>query len=228
MSTMVGKPIIRIRYVPKLATKSIAEMLTTEQPVPEPAAPNPLPALDFAVQLDYSGNPVAGIPVPGSFLGISIEMSLSEAVIGRNASWLRPQFLNLMSTLKERGGPPVLRVGGNSQEKAYLVEDIGNGAHSTERQLFGPRTPTNTPTLLFTKAIFEAMRAVSDILDIHWYLGMPMNQTQPARLEIVEVAEPILGPFLRVRWITLILPYDSYAYASLSSAILDLASRERA
>jgi len=41
------------------------------------------------------------------------------------------------------------------------------------------------------------MRAVSDILDIHWILGLPMNQTSPARLEIAEVAEPILGPFLR-------------------------------
>jgi len=131
-----------------------------DQPVPEPDPPSPLPALDFPVQLDYGGNPTAGIPVPGSFLGISIEMSLSEAVIGRNASWIRPQFLNLMSTLKERGGAPVLRVGGNSQEKAYLVDEISGGAHSTERQLFGPRTPTNTPTLLFTQASTQTPLAV--------------------------------------------------------------------
>jgi len=40
------------------------------------------------------------------------------------------------------------------------------------------------------------MKAVSDLLGIHWYLGMPMNQTTPARLEIVETAEPILGEYL--------------------------------
>ena len=127
------------------------ELFTISQPVPDPPAPVPVPTLDFPVALDYGGSPVAGIPVKGSFLGISIEMSLTEAVIGRNASWLRPQFLNLMSTLKVRGGSPVLRAGGNSQEKAYLVDSIADGKHATERQLFGARTPTNTPTLLFTR-----------------------------------------------------------------------------
>jgi len=165
--------------------------------VPEPAAPNPLPLLDFPVALDYSGNPAgAGIPVKGSFMGISIEMSLAEAVIGRNKTWMRPQFLNLMSTLHERGGPPVLRCGGNSQEKAYLVDSIADGHHSTERQITGVRTPTNTPTLLYTRDMFESMREASDLLGIHWYLGLPMNQTAPARLEIAETAEPILGEYL--------------------------------
>jgi len=129
-------------------------------------------------------------------MGISIEMSLVEALVGRNKTWMRPQFLNLMSTLHERGGPPVLRCGGNSQEKAYLVDSIEDGHHSTERQTIGIRTPTNTPTLLYTKDIFEAMRAASDLLGIHWYLGLPMNQTSPARLEIAEVAEPMLGEYL--------------------------------
>jgi len=34
------------------------------------------------VPLDYDGDIVAGIPVKGSFLGVSIEMSLVEAVVG--------------------------------------------------------------------------------------------------------------------------------------------------
>ena len=38
---------------------------------------------------------------------------------------------------------------------------------------------------------------VSDLLDIHWYIGMPMNQSQPARLEVIEAAEPILGDFIK-------------------------------
>jgi len=101
-----------------------------------------------------------------------------------------------MSTLTQRGGPPVLRCGGNSQEKAYIVDSIADGHHSTERQLLGKRTPTNTPTLLYTKDIFDSMRTASDLLGIHWYLGLPMNQSEPARLEIAEVAEPVLGEYL--------------------------------
>ncbi|KAH7103897.1 hypothetical protein BKA62DRAFT_828089 [Auriculariales sp. MPI-PUGE-AT-0066] len=173
------------------------EAYNPTQPVTQVQRPDPVPQLDFGVTLDYSGSPVAGIPVPGSFLGISIEMSLAEAVIGPNATWIRPQFLNLMSTLKERGGNPVLRLGGNSQEKAYLVDEIDGGRHATERQLFGARTPTNTPTLLYTKGIFEAMREASDLLGIEWFIGLPMNQTTPARLDIAEVAQPILGDYLR-------------------------------
>jgi len=135
-------------------------------PVAVPPLPTPAPANDFTVTLDYSGTPTAGIPVPGAFLGISIEMSLAEAVIGPNASWVRPQFLNLMSTLVSRGGAPVLRVGGNSQEKAYLVDSLASGA-SSERHSIGPSSFTNTPTLVYTKGIVEAMRQASDLLGIH-------------------------------------------------------------
>ncbi|KAH7099881.1 hypothetical protein BKA62DRAFT_273394 [Auriculariales sp. MPI-PUGE-AT-0066] len=166
-------------------------------PVSEPAAPNPLPTLDFPVTLDYGGNPTAGKAVKGSFLGVSIELSLAEAVIGPNASWVRPQLLNLMSTLKERGGTPVLRLGGNSQEKAFIVDQIGDGSHAISREIDGVRTPTNTPRVVFTKGILEAMAEISRVLGVEWYLGMPMNQSQPARLEIVEAAEPILGDYLR-------------------------------
>ncbi|KAH7106564.1 hypothetical protein BKA62DRAFT_299249 [Auriculariales sp. MPI-PUGE-AT-0066] len=165
------------------------------QPVTEPALPTATQVLDFTVTLDYTGNPTAGIVVPGSFLGISIEMSLAEPIIGPNASWVRPQFLNLMSTLKDRGGSPVLRLGGNSQEKAYLVDSLPGGVASL-RESIGPSGFTNTPTLVYTKGIVEAMRQASDLLGITWFMGIPMNQTSPARLEIVEMAEPILGDYL--------------------------------
>ncbi|KAH7106403.1 hypothetical protein BKA62DRAFT_765954 [Auriculariales sp. MPI-PUGE-AT-0066] len=163
-----------------------------------PPLPTPAPTLDFPIALDYGGNPdgtVTGIEVAGSFLGVSIEMSLAEVLIGPNASWVWPQFLNLMSNLKERGGPPVLRLGGNSQEKAALVPELEKG-HSIKRQVIGPSSFTNTPTVLFTKGIMEAMKVASDLIGIHWFMGAPMNQTQPARLEIIEATEPILGDYL--------------------------------
>ncbi|KZV96759.1 hypothetical protein EXIGLDRAFT_765001 [Exidia glandulosa HHB12029] len=178
------------------------------QPLQDPPLPadNTVP-LDFNVQLDTTGNATgAGNSVPGSFLGISIEMSLAEAIIGPNSSWLRPQFLNLMSNVKERAGPPVLRVGGNTQEKAILVDSLNGGA-ATKKVAIGPTSFTNTPTLIFTLGILEAMRAASDILGIQWFLGIPMNPylisdyqrpscRDPPRLEIVEKGESIFGDYL--------------------------------
>ena len=98
-----------------------------------------------------------------------------------------------MSTLHERGGPPVLRIGGNSQEKAYIVDSIEEGRHSTHCDAAGA---TYSPSLLYTKDIFVAMRTASDLLGINWILGLPMNQTEPARLQVAEAAEPALGDSL--------------------------------
>ena len=42
--------------------------------------PNPAPPLDFQITLDTGGNPQAGIELEGSYMGISIEMSLAEAI----------------------------------------------------------------------------------------------------------------------------------------------------
>ncbi|EJD52125.1 hypothetical protein AURDEDRAFT_111590 [Auricularia subglabra TFB-10046 SS5] len=161
----------------------------------DPPLPNPAPPLDFEITPDTSGNPQAGIQVEGSFLGISIELSLAEAVIGPNSSWLRPQFLNLMSTVSERGGPPVLRCGGNTQEKAQLVESLPGGI-PMHKIAIGPTGYTNTPTLMYTIDIIKAIRATSDLLGIKWWLGIPMNQTNPPRIEIVEAAEDLMGEYL--------------------------------
>ncbi|EJD47719.1 glycoside hydrolase family 79 protein [Auricularia subglabra TFB-10046 SS5] len=161
----------------------------------DPPLPVPAPPLDFTIELDTSGNPQAGIPLLGSFLGISIEMSLAEPVIGPNASYLRPQFLNLMSTVKERGGDPVLRLGGNTQEKAGLVDSLPGGA-SMAKFAIGPTGFTNTPTLSYTIDIIKAIRATSDILGIKWFVGIPMNTTDPPRLDVVEQGESIMGEYL--------------------------------
>lgn len=165
------------------------------QPLSEPALPDGIP-LDFTIELDTNGSPQAGKEQLGSFVGVSIELSLAEAIIGPNKTWLRPQFLNLMSTVAERGGAPVLRVGGNTQEKAELVDSVDSDVHSLITQSIGQKGYTNTPTVKYTKAILEALRATSDLLGIQWFLGIPMNQTDPPRLEIVEIGESIMGDYL--------------------------------
>ncbi|KZW02482.1 glycoside hydrolase family 79 protein [Exidia glandulosa HHB12029] len=163
--------------------------------IEDPPLPVPPPPLDFVIEVDRSGNPQAGIQTPGAFMGISIEMSLSEPIIGPNASYLRPQFLNLMATVKERAGPPVLRMGGNSQEKAGLVDQLPGGA-SVAKFAIGPTGFTNTPTLSYTIDLIKALRAASDLLQIKWFVGIPMNTTDPPRLEIVEQGESVMGEYL--------------------------------
>ncbi|EJD47766.1 hypothetical protein AURDEDRAFT_163225 [Auricularia subglabra TFB-10046 SS5] len=165
------------------------------QPLSDPPLPEQPPPLDFAIELDTAGSPNASQEQLGTFLGMSLEMSLAEAIIGPNKTWLRPQFLNLMSTVKERGGVPVLRLGGNTQEKAEMVDDLPNYA-AIHKFSHGPSGYTNTPTVFYKLSIIEAMRATSDLLGIKWFLGIPMNQTNPPRLDIIEKGEPILGDYL--------------------------------
>ncbi|KZV91536.1 hypothetical protein EXIGLDRAFT_719226 [Exidia glandulosa HHB12029] len=163
----------------------------------DPPLPNPAPNLNFDITLDTSGNPQASIELQkgNSFMGVSIEMSLAEAIIGPNSSYLRPQFLNLMSVLKERAGPPILRLGGNTQEKAKLLDVLPNGG-SIDKIAIGPTGYTNTPTLLYTLDVLKALRETSELLGIKWWLGIPMNQTTPPRLEIIEQGEAVMGEFL--------------------------------
>ncbi|EJD50973.1 hypothetical protein AURDEDRAFT_160114 [Auricularia subglabra TFB-10046 SS5] len=173
------------------------------QPLKEPPLPDSAMPLDFAIELDTSGNPKAGKEQLGSFLGISIEMSLAEAIIGPNRTWLRPQFLNLMSTVKERGGAPVLRLGGNTQEKAQMVDDmtglvegVSSDAVIGKLNGVGPSGVTETPTMFYKVSILEALRESSNILGIQWFLGIPLNVTDPPRLDIIERGEEIMGEYL--------------------------------
>ena len=61
-----------------------------------PALPDPMPSLDFGIQLLNNAQDVTGLPVPqkGSFMGFSIEMSVvdqvSECYISRSPN-LRTQ-----------------------------------------------------------------------------------------------------------------------------------------
>ncbi|KAH7087911.1 hypothetical protein BKA62DRAFT_729465 [Auriculariales sp. MPI-PUGE-AT-0066] len=155
------------------------------QPHTVPPLPNPAPALDFPVQLDFGGNPTAGPEVAGSSLGVSIEMVLAEDIIGSSGTTVHPEFLNFVSQIKSRGGSPHWRLGGNSQELAYVVDSVE--AH---------QPGMNTLTMVYTPAIVDAMRTVSDALDMHWYIGVTMNVTDPPRLQFVELAQQKLGDYL--------------------------------
>ena len=43
--------------------------------------------------------------------------------VGKNSSYLQVPFLNLMANIKERAGGVYVRLGGNTQEFATMVEE---------------------------------------------------------------------------------------------------------
>jgi len=128
----------------------------------------------------------------GDFLGFSIEFSVINQVIGLNSSFLQVPFLNLMSSLVQRGGQVNVRVGGNTQDYATLVPSNPNGK-MIAKQNTGNTNPTETPTLDFTAEVLYTLGNVSSLVNIHWYLGIPLNDSANLRMAIAEVGEAVLG-----------------------------------
>ncbi|KIY48442.1 hypothetical protein FISHEDRAFT_73638 [Fistulina hepatica ATCC 64428] len=147
----------------------------------------------FGVQLQTGGSPPgASIKQSGAFMGFSIEMSVANQVLGKNSSFLQVPFLNLMSNLVQRAGSVHIRVGGNTQETAVLVDHLDNGK-VLEKDLSQSSNPTNTPPLIFSPELLYMMSNVSDLVNVYWYLGVPFNDSSNFRLAIAEKGKAILG-----------------------------------
>ncbi|KAI6017864.1 glycoside hydrolase family 79 protein [Pisolithus marmoratus] len=161
-----------------------------------PPIPNPPPPTSFGVQLQ-TGGAATGLSIPqsGAFFGFSIEFSVVIQVLGLNSSFMQVPFLNLMANLRERTGSVQVRLGGNSQETATLVDSIPDGK-SMEKDTVNTSNPTGTPPLLFTPEIIKMMASISALTNVRWYLGIPFYDTQNFQLQIAEVGEAILGDYL--------------------------------
>ncbi|KAF8882861.1 glycoside hydrolase family 79 protein [Infundibulicybe gibba] len=159
-----------------------------------PALPNPLPPLQFPIQLQ-NGDSQLSIQQPGSFFGFSIEMSVANQVLGKNSSAIQVPFLNLMGNLQQRSGGVHIRVGGNTQETAVLVDQISDG-RILEKNQTGSSNPTQTPPLIFTRDLLYMMRNISSMVNVHWFLGIPFLENDPSRLGIAEAGQSILGDYL--------------------------------
>ncbi|CAE6466402.1 unnamed protein product [Rhizoctonia solani] len=61
-------------------------------------------------------------PIPGSYLGFSIELSVANRIIGKNSSVLAVPFLNHMANVANRVGAVRVRVGGNSKDPSLTQE----------------------------------------------------------------------------------------------------------
>ncbi|OSD00696.1 hypothetical protein PYCCODRAFT_1437022 [Trametes coccinea BRFM310] len=162
-----------------------------------PPLPNPLPPTEFAITLPSQAQNMPGLSIPqrGDFWGFSIEMSVVEQVIGKNSSFIQVPFLNLLATVAERAGAVRIRVGGNTQETATLVDSLPDNAmivKDSPVQTTDPNTG-QTPTLVYTPELLRLLAQVSALVNAKWYLGIPMNDTSHLRLQIAETADAILG-----------------------------------
>ncbi|CDO77499.1 Glycoside Hydrolase Family 79 protein [Trametes cinnabarina] len=159
-----------------------------------PPLPDPLPPSQFGIQLSASASNVQGLSIPlsGAFFGFSVEMSVVTQVIGLNGSFIHPPFLNLMALVAERAGRVHVRVGGNTQDTARLVQSLEDGK-AIEKQKVDTNNPTQTPALLYTPEILYLLSNISSLVNVKWYLGVPLNDTSELHLEIAEWGERILG-----------------------------------
>ncbi|KAH9929444.1 uncharacterized protein B0H18DRAFT_1153432 [Fomitopsis serialis] len=159
-----------------------------------PPIPSPAPPTQFGVQVSNNAGNVSALSISpgGAFLGFSIEMSVVEQVLGLNGSRLQVPFLNLMALVAERSGSVHIRVGGNTQEYAALVQSLPEDK-IVEKEAVNVNNPTQTPSLLYTPELLYLLSNISSLVDTKWYLGLPLNDTSNLRLAIAEYGESILG-----------------------------------
>jgi hypothetical protein len=160
-----------------------------------PPLPVPLPANAFNIAVHKATPNGVSIKLRGSFMGFSIEFSVLNQVLGSNSSVLQVPFLNLMANIKERVGSVYIRVGGNTQETASLVDSLPNG-EILYKDNADTNNPTKTPPLEFTEDLIYMMANISSLVNIQWFMGIPFNDTSNWRLEIAEKGQAILGNYL--------------------------------
>ncbi|TFK29209.1 hypothetical protein FA15DRAFT_664535 [Coprinopsis marcescibilis] len=187
-------------------TQSFAEWQTTTVRAAYNSTQLQVPALPveaitnaFTMQLAKDAAVVSGLSIPhvgAGFFGFSIEMSVINQVLGKNSSFINVPFLNLMANIAERAGQVVVRLGGNTQEYAVLVDgddprlEVGHSYGKVESASTGT---TLTPATMFTLEMLYTCRKISDMIDLKWFLGIPFNDSVDWRLAIVEYGEEILG-----------------------------------
>lgn len=153
-----------------------------------PAPPNPPVPTNQFVQLFNGGVNGLSKPQSGAFFGFSVEMSVATHIcwylflfsqficplvylaVGKNSSLLQVPFLNLMANIKQRAGWAQVRVGGNTQETAELVQSLPNGT-TLAKDLSNTFNPTGTPPLAYTTDLLYLMNNISALTNTHWYLG---------------------------------------------------------
>jgi len=180
--------------IPTLTPNQSAAYDTTYLTPPTIPQDGTAPATTFNLALAATNASVYNISIMqhGSFYGFSVEMSVISQLFGRNSTWISPPTLNLMSQLVSRGGGLHIRMGGNTQDYAYMVDHIPN-YFVTAKQGANTSNPTQTPAVLYSIDLFYLAANISALVPgVHWYLGIPMNDSN-WRLQIAQYGQQIIG-----------------------------------
>ncbi|KAH9914072.1 glycoside hydrolase family 79 protein [Epithele typhae] len=159
-----------------------------------PAIPSPAPANTFAIGVPTDAALMSALSIKqsGTFFGFSIEMSVANQL---SDSHINPPFLNFMSIIAQKAGKVHVRVGGNTQDFAYVVDSLADGK-VIEKDKEDASNPTSTPVLALTPDLLYMLANVSSLVNVDWFLGIPFNDTVNWRFEIAEYGEAILGDHL--------------------------------
>ncbi|KAM6492990.1 hypothetical protein JOM56_011124, partial [Amanita muscaria] len=166
----------------------------------------PAPPANFATQLNIAvrdGLAPLGSSIQqlGSFFGFSTELTNSSPATFNllNRQRINVFFLNLMANLVCRSGRVNIRVGGNTQETAVMVQNT-TSEKLLEKDYKNTKGKTNSPPIVY-KDLLYLLRNISQIVNvvsrcvpsIHIPIttnctatGIPFNATNPYRLDIME------------------------------------------
>ena len=107
------------------------------------------------------------------------------------SSFIQVPFLNLMANIRQRAGGVSIRIGGNTQETASVVNSLPGGVAIIKDKtavtaqvclyhlhclifffLIGfPSLQSTTPVIIFTPEIIQMFAHISAFVGVKWYLG---------------------------------------------------------
>ncbi|KAG8689717.1 hypothetical protein FRC11_001002 [Ceratobasidium sp. 423] len=127
---------------------------------------------DFVVLLGQGDPPGLSIPIAGSYLGFSIELSVANRAIGANSSVLAVPFLNHIVNVANRAGAVRVRVGGNTtaQERAILRPEGFPEGEMLIKTAIG-ETTTATPHVEFSPELIKMLANIANLVKTEIYLS---------------------------------------------------------
>ncbi len=165
------------------------DLSTSQPPVPiNNSTAYPVPALPAQApgtsQVNLTvGTPDApvypGIPVLGNFLGVSIELSVADEIMGKTPQKVNIPFLNYMAAVQARARMgPRIRVGGNTQDTA-VYNDSSTSVTPMITKIsdhgFNPTTGAPiTPSIEYNDLVFQVMQSLSQRINAHFVWGLNM------------------------------------------------------
>ncbi|CAE6436327.1 unnamed protein product [Rhizoctonia solani] len=149
---------------------------------------------DFVVVVGQGDPPGLSIPIPGSYLGFSIELSVANRAIGVNSSVLAVPFLNHIVNIANRAGAVRVRVGGNTQERAILRPEGFPEGEMLIKTSIGATT-TSTPHVEFSPELIKMLANIAALVKTEIYLGLNFMDISDTSNQVAfaAMAEEMLG-----------------------------------